>query len=533
MSKILLHNIKVRVTDPDPDEKALSFASSRLRRESIFPKGASVAKKSIDARKKGDIFFLYSVAVETEKPVGAKKMTALDAVELKESHLDVTFGDQTLDAPPVVVGFGPCGMFHALLLAENGYRPIVLERGGNVVERQAAVNAFYQTGILDPEQNIQFGAGGAGTFSDGKLITRINDPKCSYVLERLCEFGAPREILTCAKPHIGTDLLMGIVDRIADRITGLGGRIEYHTKLIGMRTDSSGKVIAAVTNRGEIPCGTLTLAPGHSSRDTYLWLMNRGIAVEPKAFSVGVRIEHLQQRISEALYGDFAPLLPPGEYGLSKRIGERGVYSFCMCPGGVVVAATSEEGAVVTNGMSYHARDGRNANSALAVSVFPSDVGGTPASAVAFQQSLEQAAYRAGGANYHAPLQTVGDFLSGKSGNEPTDVQSTYMGGDHFTLCDLHQVLPPFVTSMLETGIQDFGKKISGFDCPSALLTGVESRTSAPLRILRKPDGVAFEHDNFYPAGEGAGYAGGITSAAVDGIHSALAIMRKYKPVCG
>ncbi|MGM9637796.1 MAG: NAD(P)/FAD-dependent oxidoreductase [Eubacteriales bacterium] len=533
MSKILLHNIKVRVTDPDPDEKALSFASSRLRREGIFPKGVSVAKKSIDARKKGDIFFLYSVAVETEKSVGMKKMTALDAVELKESKLDITFGEQILDAPPVVVGFGPCGMFHALLLAENGYRPIVLERGGNVRERQSAVNAFYRTGILDPEQNIQFGAGGAGTFSDGKLITRINDPKCSYVLERLCEFGAPGEILTCAKPHIGTDLLMGIVDRIAHRITDLGGRIEYHTKLIGMRTDGLGKVIAAVTDCGEIPCGTLTLAPGHSSRDTYLWLMDRGIAVEPKAFSVGVRIEHLQQRISEALYGDFAPLLPPGEYGLSKRIGDRGVYSFCMCPGGVVVAATSEEGAVVTNGMSYHARDGKNANSALAVSVFPSDVGGTPASAIAFQRSLEQAAYRAGGANYNAPLQTVGDFLSGKSGSEPTDVQSTYMGGGHFALCDLHQVLPPFVTAMLETGIQDFGRKIPGFDCPSALLTGVESRTSAPLRILRGPDGAALEHGNFYPAGEGAGYAGGITSAAVDGIHSALAIMRKYKPVCG
>ncbi|MGM9679964.1 MAG: NAD(P)/FAD-dependent oxidoreductase [Eubacteriales bacterium] len=531
MSRILLHNIKVRVTDPDPDEKALSFASSRLRREGVFPKDLTVAKKSVDARKKEDIFFLYSVSAEIEKTVGAKKMTALDAVELKESDLSVAYGDQTLDAPPVVVGFGPCGMFHALLLAENGYRPTVLERGGNVRERQSAVDAFYRTGVLNPEQNIQFGAGGAGTFSDGKLMTRINDPKCSYVLERLCEFGAPKEILTCAKPHIGTDLLLGIVDRIANRITELGGRIEYHTKLIGMCTDSSGRVTAAVTDRGEIPCGTLTLAPGHSSRDTYLWLMDRGIAVEPKSFSVGVRIEHLQERISEALYGKYAPILPPGEYSLSKRIGDRGVYSFCMCPGGVVVAATSEEGAVVTNGMSYHARDGKNANSALAVSVFPSDVGGTPASAIAFQRSLERAAYGAGGGNYHAPVQTVGDFLTGKSGSEPTEVQSTYMGGDRFALCDLHEVLPPFVSSMLEIGIRDFGRKINGFDSPSALLTGVESRTSAPLRILRGSDGTALGHENLYPAGEGAGYAGGITSAAVDGIHSALAIMGKYKPI--
>lgn len=533
MSKILLHNIKVRVTDPNPDEKARSIASSRLRREGFFHKELSVAKKSIDARKKEDIIYLYSVSARIEKPVSPKMMAALDAVEVKESALEITYGERLMEHPPVVVGFGPCGMFHALLLAENGYRPIVLERGGNVSERKEAVDVFRQTGVLDPEQNIQFGAGGAGTFSDGKLITRINDPKCSYVLDRLCEFGAPKEILTSAKPHIGTDLLMGIVDRIAQRITCLGGRIEYHTKLIGMRTDGIGRVTAAVTDRGEIPCETLTLAPGHSSRDTYLWLMDRGFAVEPKAFSVGVRIEHLQQRISEALYGDFAPLLPPGEYGLSKRIGDRGVYSFCMCPGGEVVAATSEEGAVVTNGMSYHARDGRNANSALAVSVFPSDVGGTPYQAITFQRSLEQAAFRAGGKNYDAPLQTVGDFLSGKRGTEPTDVQSTYRGGNHFALCDLHQVLPDFVTAMLEIGIRDFGKKIPGFDAPCALLTGVESRTSAPLRILRESDGTATGHDNLYPAGEGAGYAGGITSAAVDGIHSALAIMSRYKPVCG
>ncbi len=530
-NRILLHNIKIRVDESDPDQKALANATSRLRREGIFPLSVKISKKSVDARKRDHIVFLYSVTVEVRKIPDPGSLSRLDAAAIKEEDMEIRFGSDPLSAPPVVVGFGPCGMFHALLLAENGYRPVVLERGGDVRERGQAVERFYQTGILDPEQNIQFGAGGAGTFSDGKLITRINDPKCSYVLEQLCKFGAPKDILTNAKPHIGTDLLLGIVEKIAERITELGGTILYHTKLTGMKTDPDGRILAALTDRGEIPCGSLTLAPGHSSRDTYFWLMDSGFALEPKPFSVGVRIEHLQEKISHALYGDFAPLLPPGEYSLSKRIGERGVYSFCMCPGGEVVAATSEEGAVVTNGMSRHARAGKNANSALAVSVFPSDYGGTPKSAIDFQRNLERTAYLAGGGNYRAPLQTVGDFLSGKTGSEPTDVQSTYMGGDRFTLCDLHTVLPPFVSTMLETGIRDFGRRIEGFDCPSALLTGVESRTSAPLRILRTAEYTAMGHENLYPAGEGAGYAGGITSAAVDGINSAIALMKRYKPM--
>lgn len=531
MSRILLHNVKIRVGVTDPDQKALENATSRLRREGIFPLSVKISKKSVDARKRDAIVFLYSVAAEVEKIPDPGKLSRLDAVAIKEESIEIRYGDEPMSAPPVVVGFGPCGMFHALLLAENGYRPVVLERGGDVYERQAAVDRFYRTGVLDIEQNIQFGAGGAGTFSDGKLITRINDPKCGYVLEQLCKFGAPEDILTNAKPHIGTDLLLGIVEKIAGRIEALGGKILYHTKLTGMKIDPSGRVIAALTDRGEIRCGSLTLAPGHSSRDTYFWLMDAGFALEPKPFSVGVRIEHLQERISAALYGDFAALLPPGEYSLSKRVGERGVYSFCMCPGGEVVAATSEEGAVVTNGMSRHARNGKNANSALAVSVFPYDHGGTPKSAIDFQRNLERMAYLAGGGDYRAPLQTVGDFLSGKTGSEPTDVQSTYMGGDRFTLCDLHTVLPPFVSGLLETGIRDFGRRIEGFDSPSALLTGVESRTSAPLRILRTADYTAPGHDNLYPAGEGAGYAGGITSAAVDGINTAIALMNRYKPM--
>lgn len=535
LNRILIHNLKIRVGESDPDRKALHIATSRLRREGIFPLSVEIAKKSVDARRKDAVCYLYSVSAALESLPNPAKLAKLDAVAVQDqpipgidAPLAASAGRERMDAPPVVVGFGPCGMFHALLLAEHGYRPIVLERGDCVRERAKAVETFYRTGILDPNTNIQFGAGGAGTFSDGKLMTRINDPLCAYVLGRLVEFGAPREILIQAKPHIGTDLLLGIVERLADRITDLGGRIYWNRRMSGMRLDSAGRVRAVLTDDGPIECGSLTLAIGHSSRDSYADLLEGGFAIEPKPFSVGVRIEHLQSDINAALYGDFAKDLPPAEYSLSKRIGERGVYSFCMCPGGQVIAAASEEGGVVVNGMSDSRRDGRNANSALAVSVFPSDTGGSPQSAIDFQRSLERAAFRAGGGDYKAPVQTVGDFLSGRFGSEPGRVQPTYMGGDRFTLCDLHAVLPPFVCSMLESGIRDFGRKIDGFDGPDGLLTGVESRTSAPLRILRGQDFTAPGHDNLYPAGEGAGYAGGITSAAVDGLRAALAILSRY-----
>ena len=530
---ILIHNIKVGLADPQGE--ALEAARSKLKSAGVKATGLALSKRSVDARKKDEICYVCSVAATVNGEISPKKLKALGAVVLAEEEVRPVMG--TAVPPkgadgnslrPVVVGFGPAGMFAALLLAEQGYRPIVLERGDSVYERAKQVDAFLKSGKLSTESNIQFGAGGAGTFSDGKLITRINDAKCSYVLRRLCEFGADPDILVNARPHIGSDRLPVIVDGIAKRIEELGGEIHYRTKLMGIRKGAQGQVIGAITSMGEIPTHALILAIGHSARDTYEWLLADDYLIQPKAFSVGVRIEHLQEDINYAMYGKFAHQLPPAEYNLSYRQGDRGVYSFCMCPGGTVMAAASEEGGVVTNGMSNSARDGKNSNSALAVSVLPEDYGNTPMGAIAFQRNLERQAFIAGGSNYNAPLQTVGDYLDGKQGSAPHRIRSTYREGDHYTLCDLHTILPPLAGDLLGEGIRRFGRQIQGFDAPDALLTGLETRTSAPLRILRGDDRQAIGHSGLYPCGEGAGYAGGITSAAIDGIGTALALMAKW-----
>lgn len=524
--KLLLHNIKAPLNDPDGG--ALAAAEAAMRAAGLKPTDLALTKRSVDARKRDEICYVCSVAAEVAGKPSPKKLQKLGAMILREEELIPTDAKRRrpVDAPrPVVVGFGSAGMFAALLLAEEGCRPIVLERGDDVRARTARVERFLQTGKLDTDSNIQFGAGGAGTFSDGKLITRINDPKCGYVLRRLCEFGADPDILVNARPHIGSDRLPAIVEGIARRIRELGGEIRYRTKLTGICTGFSGEVTAAVTDSGEIGTDTVVLAIGHSARDTYRYLIEGEYAIEAKPFSVGVRIEHLQADINYAMYGKAAEILPPAEYNLSYREGDRGVYSFCMCPGGTVMAAASEAGGVVTNGMSNAARDGRNSNSALAVSILPSDFGGTPWGAIDFQRRLERAAFAAGGQSYDAPLQTVGDFLSGKQGSSPSRIASTYRGGDHYVLCDLHEILPSYAGELLAIGIRRFARQIRGFDAPDALLTGLETRTSAPLRILRGGDRQAVGHPGLYPCGEGAGYAGGITSAATDGLATAIAVM--------
>lgn len=524
--KLLLHGVKASLDDPQGS--ALAAAEAKLRAVGLKSSSLTLTKRSVDARKRDEICYVCTVAAEISGKPSPKQLQKLGAVILQEEEL-IPAGairKRSADAPrPVIVGFGPAGMFAALLLAEEGCRPIVLERGDDVHTRTARVERFLQTGKLDTDSNIQFGAGGAGTFSDGKLITRINDSKCSYVLRRLCEFGADPDILVNARPHIGSDRLPAVVEGIARRICALGGEIRYRTRLTGIRTGLCGEVTAALTDCGEIGTDTIILAVGHSARDTYHYLIEGGYTVEAKPFSVGVRIEHLQEDINRAMYGRAAEKLPPAEYNLSYRDGERGVYSFCMCPGGTVMAAASEEGGVVTNGMSNSARDGRNSNSALAVSILPADFGGTPMGAIAFQRGLEQAAFAAGGCNYDAPLQTVGDFLSGTGGSAPSRIRSTYRGGDHYALCDLHALLPSYAGDLLATGIRRFARQIEGFDAPDALLTGLETRTSAPLRILRGTDRQAIGHPGLYPCGEGAGYAGGITSAATDGIATAIAVL--------
>ncbi|MBR6769336.1 MAG: hypothetical protein IKM34_07615 [Clostridia bacterium] len=530
VTRILLQNIKVPIDSHE--DAALSLARKKLKQAGFLPHKLTLAKKSVDARKRSDIVYICSVMAELEGTPSDAKLAALSAVTMEKSRYEPVIGETPLYHPPVVVGFGPAGMFSALALAEHGYCPVVLERGGSIAEREQDVARFYRERVLSLDSNIQFGAGGAGTFSDGKLVTRKNDSLCAYVLEKLCEFGAPEEILVNAKPHIGTDLLKQVVASVAKRIESLGGIILYHTRAEAFTERSDGVLVK--TQHGEIMAGAVILAIGHSARDTYSYLNKTNHALQPKAFSVGVRIEHLAEDIDRAMYGRFAKKLPHAEYTLSYREGERGVYSFCMCPGGTVVAAISEEEAVVTNGMSIHARNGKNSNAALAVSVLPEDYGNNPMQAIAFQRSLEKAAYREalakGGAAYAAPIATVGDFLSDRVGSAPTRVMPTYMESGFVVPADLNAVLPSFVSSMLKKGIWQFGKKIAGFDAPDALLTAVETRTSAPLRILRGDNGESVSMKRLYPCGEGAGYAGGITSAALDGLKIAAHLMAAYRP---
>ena len=521
---------------PDTDEKeACSIAANELKRAGINPARIrfSVYKKSVDARRKNDVRLVYSVAARFDTPQNIKtpSIKKYRIAELLDGTLDIKYGDEVSAYRPLVVGMGPAGLFCALLLAENGYEPIIIERGDSVAERVKKHDEFFKFGVLDTESNIQFGAGGAGTFSDGKLLTRINDPKINYVLRRFCDFGAPEEILTAAKPHIGTDLLLGVVENILYEIERLGGKVLYRTKLESLSENTDGTVCAR-TDKGDIVCSSLILATGHSARDTYEMLLKKGYLIEAKTFSVGVRIEHLREDIDRSLYGDFAghPKLGKGEYHLSDTTGERGVYTFCMCPGGEVVAAASEEGGVVVNGMSRQARDGKNSNSAIAVNVWQTDYDGTPMGAIEFQRNIERKAFLAGGSDYSAPIQTVGDFLDGKSGSFPSRVLPTYRAGQ-VQVADMNNVLPDFVCKDLKRGILSFEKKLSGFSLHSAILTGAETRTSAPVRIMRNDELLAIGKSSVYPCGEGAGYAGGITSAAIDGIRVAQKIMERFSPV--
>lgn len=528
----LLNGISLSLDDDG--QKACSIAASELKRAGINPARLrfTVAKRSVDARKKDHIRLVYSVAVQ---PAEDEELTPPSSLRytvtpLYAKELELKKGSEATAHPPVVVGMGPAGLFCALLLAENGYRPTVIDRGEAVRERCRVYDRFVREGCLDRESNIQFGAGGAGTFSDGKLLTRINDPRTAYVLRRFCDFGAPEDILIAAKPHIGTDRLVEIVERMLVRIEELGGTVRYRCRLDGIRESADGDLLAQTT-QGEIACSALCLAPGHSARDTYTWLMKQGYAMDVKPFSVGVRIEHLQAEIDTALYGNFAghPRLGRGEYHLSDTSSGRGVYTFCMCPGGQVVAAASEEGGVVVNGMSCYARDGKNANSAVCVSIRPEDHGATPETAIAFQRQLERAAFAAGGSDYFAPMQTVGDFLQERTGTEPSRVIPTYRNGA-VHCASMDQILPPYVCAELRRGLLCFDRKLSGFAAPHAVLSGVETRTSAPVRILRNEAMTALGHDRVYPCGEGAGYAGGITSAAVDGIRVAEQIMQRFAP---
>ena len=540
MSKTKFLIERIRVGIDCSDEMIVSKAKEKMKRVGINTSTLHfrLYKKSIDARNKEDIRFECAVLAEGEfsnKILNDKTLARLQARVLCEEEPTLIFGTEPISAAPVVVGMGPAGLFAALLLAQNGYNPILIDRGGSIAERATDVARFRNEGILNTESNVQFGAGGAGTFSDGKLITRINDPLCNYVIKSLVTFGAPEDIAVKAKPHIGTDILRVVVDNILQEIERLGGQVIYHCRMDAI-AECADKTLTVKTSQGDLPAGALLLAPGHSARDTYHYLIKQNYAIEAKPMSVGVRVEHLQTDIDRALYGDFAghPNLGPAEYALSDTKGDRGVYTFCMCPGGEVVAAASEEGGLVVNGMSYHARNNPNANAAVAVSIrcddYEKEEGSAPLGAIAFQRRIERAAFLAGGKDYSAPVMTMQDFLENTQTHVRGRVSPSYRDGK-VREADFGEIFPTFVTDSLRYGFRSFGQKIRGFDAPDAMLTAAETRTSAPVRILRNKETMtAPGHPLIYPCGEGAGYAGGITSAAVDGLRAAMALMSAKAP---
>lgn len=526
----------VQVPIGEPEEAAIALAKRRLGAAAGEVKRACVVKVSVDARRRQSIVLVYSVgfelADERAEAAAAAQANAPDVTLRVVKEEALLRGIVPLAARPVVAGFGPAGMFAALLLAREGYRPLVLERGADVDKRVRAVEGFWNGGALDSGTNVQFGAGGAGTFSDGKLTTRIGDWRCAAILRELHRFGAPPEILFRAKPHIGTDMLRGIVEAIRAEIVSLGGEVRFETQLTGITAGSGG--VTGVTADGQaLAAGALVLAVGHSARDTFELLRDTGFALEQKPFSVGVRIEHRQSDIDRALFGEFAghPALGHGEYQLSLRRGARCVYTFCMCPGGTVVPSASEQGGVVVNGMSEYARAGKNANAALVVSVDGSDFGPDVLGGVAFQRGLERAAYAAGGSDWRAPAQSAGAFLQRRPGLAAGGIEPTYARG--VKEAELGGLFPEEISDMLRMGLTDFGRRLRGFSTEGALLTGVETRTSSPVRVLRGENGQALQTPGVYPCGEGAGYAGGIMSAAADGLRAAEHIIAAGAPPRG
>ncbi|MGD1899750.1 MAG: NAD(P)/FAD-dependent oxidoreductase [Phormidesmis sp.] len=527
-----LKEVKLPLDHTEEDLKAAVLQKLKISERELT--SYSVFKRSYDARKKNAISLVYALDIETPKQkqlLKQFKKTGRVSPTPNMAYRYVAQAPESLSTRPIVIGVGPCGMFAALLLAQMGFKPIVLERGKAVHERSQDTFGFWSKRKFNPASNAQFGEGGAGTFSDGKLYSRIKDSDHHgrKVLHELVNAGAVPEILYISKPHIGTYRLVKIVENIRKQVIELGGEIRFQSRVETVEIETKGetrRVQGVTLESGEfIASDHVVLAVGHSARDTFEMLNAQGVYIEPKPFSVGFRIEHPQPLIDERRYGENAghPILGAADYKLVHHCSNgRSVYSFCMCPGGQVVAATSEEGRVVTNGMSQYERSGRNANSGIVVGITPEkDYPDDPLGGIKLQRRLESKAFELGGSTYEAPGQLVGDFLAGRPSTELGQVKPTYRPGVH--LCDLGESLPAYAIAAIREAIPAFDKKIKGFAMHDAVLTGVETRTSSPIRIKRNEHFQSLNTQGLYPAGEGAGYAGGILSAAVDGIKVAEA----------
>lgn len=538
MKTYLVRNVKLGL-DHGPNEIKTSLAKKLRLPQDAFT--SRLYRESIDARK-GSIQKNYQVLVDTDLRPSVSKKEQNDVVEWEEATFHPRPGTDPLEKPPIIVGSGPCGLFAAILLADYGYRPIVLERGQKVTTRQADVDRFWATGKLDPQSNVQFGEGGAGTFSDGKLTSRSKDPRLHHILSTFVRFGAPEEILWLQYPHIGTDILREVVSNMQDHIIKKGGQflfghqvktIEWEDLAVGSR-----QITKVITDKTTFNTSQVILSIGHSARDTFQDLRNLGIAMENKPFAMGFRIEHPQQMVENAQYGPYAydQRLPRASYRLthqSKEIGadgkNRGVYTFCMCPGGYVVNASSEEDRLCVNGMSYHDRGGTNANSAVLTTLPVEGLAEDLFSGMNYQTEIEREAFRLGGGNYNAPVQRVKDFLEGRPSTKLGAIEPTIKPG--YRLTDLSKLYPSSVTTALRESLLTWGRKISGFSQDDAILTGVEARSSSPIRILRDDNFESLTMKGLYPAGEGAGYAGGIVSSALDGLKIANELIEKHQPL--